>query len=185
MNQIIQNTVDDFSGIFADDKSFKNIYFSNYDNLCVFLLNYTNDKEIVKDIVQDTFLKIWNSRQKISITTSVESYLRRAVYNNFINNYRLQKKRNLLLEAYYRDVVEMHFETDTNIIADMVSSLHQCIEKLPNKCKEVLVLSKIKGIKLKDLSVKLKVSRKTLEGHTTRAYVFLKDCLKKSHPSLV
>jgi RNA polymerase sigma-70 factor (ECF subfamily) len=111
--------------------------------------------------------------------------LRRAVYNNFINNYRLQKKRNLLLEAYYRDVVEMHFETDTNIIADMVSSLHQCIEKLPNKCKEVLVLSKIKGIKLKDLSVKLKVSRKTLEGHTTRAYVFLKDCLKKSHPSLV
>ena len=31
----------------------------------------------------------------------------------------------------------------------------------------------------------VKISKKTIEGHTTRAYAFLKDCLKKSHPSLV
>ena len=89
------------------------------------------------------------------------------------------------MEAYYKDIVDEHFETDTDIINEMIDTLNMCIDKLPKKCKEVLILSKIKGFKFKDLSKKLKISKKTIEGHTTRAYAFLKDCLKKSHPSLV
>jgi len=185
MADIIKKSSNNFSNDSVDEKMFKRIYYENYNDLCVFLLNYTNDRDLIKDIVQETFLKIWNSRHKISISTSLKNYLRKSVYNNFIDNYRIQKKRNFLLEAYYKDIVDEHFETDTDIINEMIDTLNMCIDKLPKKCKEVLILSKIKGFKFKELSKKLKISKKTIEGHTTRAYAFLKDCLKKSHPSLV
>lgn len=51
---------------------------------------------------------------------------------------------------------------------------------LPEKCKEVFVQNKIVGLKYQLVAEKLGVSIKTVEGHITRAYSYLKDCLKRA-----
>lgn len=162
----------------GDQKMFEHLYSVYFEKLCFFLLNYTQDKEIIEDIVQDTFVKLWINREKLMISTSFNSYLYKSVYNNFIDNYRKRKKRDTLLESYYQLALYKIIDTDQEYKEERLNKLDKCIAELPPKCKEVFISIKLSGMKYKEVASTLNISLKTVEGHIRKAYVFIKNCMK-------
>lgn len=162
----------------GDQRVFEHIYTDYFEKLCVYLLSYTQNKEIIQDIVQDTFIKLWMNREKLTISSSLKSYLYKSVYNNFIDNYREKKKRDDLLESYYRFALNKFIDTDEEYKEQRLKKLDECIAELPPKCKEVFISIKISGMKYKDVASTLNISLKTVEGHTRKAYVLIKNCMK-------
>ena len=162
----------------GDQKVFERLYSDYFEKLCFFLLNYTQDKEVIEDIVQDTFIKLWTKRKKLSVTSSLNSYLYKSVYNNFIDNYRKKKKRDALLESYYQLALFKIINTDEEYKEERIKKLEKCIAELPPKCKEVFVSIKFSGMKYKEVATTLNISLKTVEGHTRKAYVLIKNCMK-------
>ena len=163
-----------------DKSAFELLYQEYYERLCIYLMSYSSDKEKIEDSVQDIFIDLWNKRHTLSIQSSLNSYLYKAAYNQLMEKYRMEKRNDKMLSSYYHTAVMLAVETDPSIKSDKLTKLNQCIEALPEKCKEVFVQNKIVGLKYQLVAEKLGVSIKTVEGHITRAYSYLKDCLKRA-----
>ncbi|WP_139956927.1 RNA polymerase sigma factor [Flavicella sediminum] len=160
----------------GDSKIFKKIYSEYFESLCIYLLNYTQNRELIEDIVQDTFIKLWLNKEKLNINTSLKSYLYKSVFHNFIDNYRVKKKRDQFLDAYYQESLIKLVEMDTEEKEKRLFKLETCIQKLPDKCKNVFVHAKFQGMKHKEIAHLFDISIKTVEGHISKAYSLIKKC---------
>ena len=135
----------------------------------------------MEDVVQDTFIYLWNNKKTIKIKTSINSYLYRIVYNKLMDSYKKQKKYDENLVDYYQNalitVIENHNEEGGE---KKTEKLQKCIEKLPKRCKTIFYQKKIIGLTNKQIANDLDISLKTVEGHITRAFKLLKVCVTKN-----
>lgn len=163
---------------------FKQLYTLYYKKLCVYSLNYTDDKDLAQDIVQDTFMYIWDNRKKIIITTSINSFLYKIVYNKIMDHYRSKKKIDKSLLAYYNDAIEKVIDSNSDYQDLRLKKLEECIQLLPKRCKLVFLEKKVSRLKNKEIATNLNISLKTVEGHIARGYKFLKECISLRTSSL-
>lgn len=164
----------------GDKVVFSNVYKNYFSMLFSYLLNFTSDKVVIENIIQDTFLKIWHKRTEITINTSLKSYLHRSVYNNFISNYRKEVSRRDKLMEYYKEAVYSAAIKDDDYQNERIDKLRKCIEMLPKKCRAIFKSNKLGGFKYSQVAEEFNVSLKTVEGHITRAYKLLKACMSES-----
>ncbi len=161
----------------GDVSAFERIYANHYEKLCYYLLNYTSNKAKIEDVVQDTFMGLWSKRKDITITTSLKSYLYRTAYNKLIDTYRKGKKKDEMLSAYYHTAVMRAVNLDNDLKNERLKKLEACIDDLPTKCKTVFMANKISGKKYSQVAEDLDISIKTVEGHISKAYRLIKNCM--------
>ncbi|CAL2095381.1 RNA polymerase sigma-70 factor [Tenacibaculum sp. 190524A02b] len=161
-----------------DAYAFEQLYSNYYERLCIYLLNFTSDKAIIEDIVQDTFVTLWTRRHFITINTSLKSYLYKTAYHKYIDTFRHKKRIDQALLNYYNDAIIEVLEIDESRQKEQIKQLDRCINKLPLKCKTVFINNKIAGKKYKEVANELGIATKTVERHISRAFAFLKDCIK-------
>lgn len=77
---------------------------------------------------------------------------------------------NSVIEA----IDEIEDEQDNQILLDKI---RKEIDKLPPKCREVFILSKINGMKYKEIAEQLNISTKTIENHMTKALRQIREAL--------
>lgn len=162
-----------------DERAFEELYVIYYEKLCVYLLNYTSDKKIIEDVVQDTFISVWKKRHEIEITDSIKSYLYRSVYNKLIDTFRKTKKVDSMLSEYYNTALIRAADSDTDYQTKRLKKLDDCIDELPSRCKSVFIANKISGKKYQQVADDFDISLKTVEGHITRAFKLIKECMDK------
>jgi RNA polymerase sigma-70 factor (ECF subfamily) len=147
-----------------------------------YALTLTNDHALAEDILQNVFLRTWEKRKKLHIaTSSLQNFLFKSVYNEFINQYKKNRSTMVLEQKYFEALnkaVESHSETSWEKI--MVRVTHE-IENLPPKCQEVLLLSRKEGLTNVEISEYLKVSIKTVEAHLTKAFGVLRKRLGEEY----
>ncbi|MBA4744115.1 MAG: RNA polymerase sigma-70 factor [Muricauda sp.] len=162
----------------GDKKIFERLYSDYYQKLCAFLLNYCQNRAIIEDVVQDVFLNLWMKRKDIHIKTSLNAFLYRAAYNRLMDKYRHLRLKNDMLSSYYHTAVILAADVDSETSKKKMKLLENCMEELPERCKEVFYASKIQGLNYKELSERFQISLKTVEGHISRAYRILKECMQ-------
>ena len=65
----------------GDITTYERLYNYYFEELCLYALKFTPDRDLIQDVVQDTFVDIWSNRKKLTIRTSMKSYLYRIVYH--------------------------------------------------------------------------------------------------------
>lgn len=170
------------SGLKAGNrKIYRFIYLQHYNNLCVYLCSYTNNEQLVEDIVQNVLLKLWEKRRDINIHTSIKNYLYRAVYNTFIDDYRKTKRINEKLETIRFNGLNELIENDKQLEEERLIILRKALDSLPPKCKEILLLSKFEGYKYREIAEHLNISIKTVENQIVKAFKVLRKEIKKNN----
>ena len=164
----------------GDEHFFEALYIAYFEKLCLYSLNYISDQDAIQDLVQDVFVALWANRKKIVITTSLNSYLYKMVYYKIMDVHRSTKKKNDLLSSFYKDALDFVIESDEDYIAERLKKLENCIEELPEKCKKVFIAKKITNLKNEQITEELNISIKTIEGHITKAFKFIRNCM--NHP---
>ena len=92
-----------FEAIRKDDrKAFEQVFRENYRPLKAFAFRYTNDLATSENIVQDVFLKLWQNRHHLEITSSLIYYLFRAVRNHSLNHLDKAKVRSGYLRMQHQ-----------------------------------------------------------------------------------
>lgn len=163
----------------GDEHFFEALYIAYFEKLCVYSLNYISDKDAIQDVVQDVFVDLWSNRKEIVITTSLNSYLYKIVYYKIMDVHRSAKKKNNLLASYYRKAIDFVIESDEDYIAERLEKLANCIEELPEKCKKVFIAKKIDKLKNEQVTEQLNITVKTMEGHITKAFKFIRNCMNQ------
>ncbi len=134
---------------------------------------------MAKEIVQESFINLWEKRQSIDISKSVKSYLTTSIRNKCLNYLRDTKKFNT--EIILSDVLfqEVDFEQSDKLIEkELNNKINNAIDDLPEKCKEIFQLNRFENLKYKEIAVKLNISIKTVETQMSKALKHLRKKLK-------
>lgn len=155
----------------GDKKAFETLFNNNYNTLSSYICTYTKSQSIAEDIAQETFIKLWINRNTIEIQTSLKAYLFRSAYNMYIDSYRIKKQNSVLLENIrYQILQEQFINSNDDILDKKIEKIKHLIQLLPNQCRKILLLSKEKGYKNREIAVKLNISIKTVESQIRIAY---------------
>lgn len=152
--------------------------------LYTYTLTLINDRTLAKDIVQNTFIKTWRFRKKLRPEHSLQSFLYKMVYHEFVNEYRQDKKLLPLEDKYYKQMFEVLDETNEYKLERFLNLMSKEIEKLPPKCREIFTLSKQEGLTNKEISEHLSISIRTVETQIGKAYSKLRNRLSEQYKTV-
>lgn len=155
----------------GEEESYRYLFDTYYNQLCIYVKKLAGETPIVEDIVQDVLINIWIKRSTLRINKSLMNYLYKSVYNEFLQYLRKEKKEILELDKLkYSLIIDRNIiEDDVQNLAVKLSRISAAIEKLPPKCKMAFKLSRYKHLKYKDIAVYMNISQKTVEIHISKA----------------
>jgi RNA polymerase sigma-70 factor (ECF subfamily) len=157
-----------------DQMAFREIYIRYADPLFRLAFQKTNSKEAAEDIVQITFVKLWARRVNLKINHSLKAYLYTSTKNNVITYYLRQlSKKTVSLDQIQTDLLPSDITQEKIDYSETLALYNQSLEELPDKCREVFVLSR-SGYSLKEIAKIQNISPKTAEVHITKALRYLR-----------
>lgn len=149
---------------------FKSLYMP----LGMYALRIVEDVEAAEDLVQDAFMKAWLAVEGGADIDRFRNYMYQIVRNECISYLRKQKETVSL-----DNVPEADEETVDTSVRD--ARLWQAIDKLPERCREVFLLSKRDGLSNEEIANELGISIKTVKNQMTKAFARLREALSPNH----
>lgn len=154
----------------GDGSALRQLFDLYYKTLSIYIVQFTNNMEDAEDIAQSTFVKLWEKRNKINITTSLKSYLFRSAYNSYMDQIRKEKRKDLMIAELKYQALTATIDEDSSKEEERVNKIKEVVNDLPDKCKEILLLSKSEGLKYKEIAERLGISIKTVESQIRIAF---------------
>lgn len=163
-----------------DVKSF-DILFENYSSkLYRFSFSLLKNQEDSKEIVQETFFRVWDKRREIDSSKSFKSFLFTISYHLIIDQLRLKLKdqeyRSFLKEYFKTEELPVDPEADYEKLNRQITAI---IQELPAKRKQIFTLSREQGLSHKKIAGQLNISVKTVENQINLALKLIKSRLGK------
>lgn len=159
-----------------DYTSYNKLFVRYYSRLCCYVYRLLGEKEDAEDVVQDLFFTLWNNRKKIAIGENVSGYLYKMARNLALNHIRTQTNYKTVLEN--REEQLSYYEENPLETEEFRMALYDCINLLPGRCKEVLLLHRVKGLRQKEIADQLSISVKTIKNQIWASLQRLKKCLE-------
>jgi RNA polymerase sigma-70 factor, ECF subfamily len=155
----------------GDEQAFE-LFFRKYNiRLCAFANKFLEDPEEAQEVVQDMFVKIWESREEIDPENSLKSYVFKTVQNLAINRLRRKKVESRYTEIYKLVYIDNNeFSAHESLLAkELEAHIIHSIKKLPAECKKIFELSRNEGLKYREIADTLHISVKTVETQMSKA----------------
>lgn len=183
MNLIIKQLQD------GNEKVFEQIVREYWPRMFKFALIYTQNNETSQELVQDTFLVLWNNRAILKDNTNLITYLMVVLRNKCLNLLEQTRIRQLYIEEIDDEII--YQRANLYVLQDEASQivesedLHKAIEralsKLPEKTREIFMLSRYDGLKNQQIAETKNISQKTVEYHISKALQILKEELPQDY----
>ncbi|MDE6018243.1 MAG: RNA polymerase sigma-70 factor [Muribaculaceae bacterium] len=152
------------------DRYFRKMYLP----LGIYALRIVNDAQSAEDIVEDAFVKAWQLIEEGKEIKDFKSYMYRMVRNACITFIRNRK-----------ETVDLEFvpEADEEAVdtSERDALIWSAIDKLPEKCREIFLLSKRDGLTNEEIAERMGISIKTVKNQMTKAFTRLREALSSSH----
>ncbi len=162
----------------GDREAFNKLFRRFYAPLLRFCIRFVADEDIAAEVVQDFFVKLWTNHEKLSISSSINSYMMQSVRNlsiTYINKERSHAETNL---AIYSEEGEDFDPSEKLLGQSLEDAYRKIVAEMPEKRREVFVLSRFDGLKYAEIAEKLNLSQKTVEAHMSAAIKQLREGLK-------
>jgi len=150
--------------------AFKDIFMDFFVSQVNFARKITGNEEDAKDIVQEIFLKIWNSNASFPNEIAFKSYLYISTRNACIDH--LRKKRSI--SADIDIAVNIEEEVNEAMKEEAFRLLDKAIETLPPQTKKIIKLT-LSGRSINEIADNLKITVNTVKTLKLRAYKTLRD----------
>jgi RNA polymerase sigma-70 factor (ECF subfamily) len=174
----------------GNNAAFEYLFKNYYLRLRGYTARFIKDHEVVRDIIQECFMKVWEKREtlkSISILSLLFTMVRNACldylkHSVIVERYRIEYLAKIEGEEklYHADFFcDMEYES---LYQELEKQIHHVIDHLPVRCKEVFILSRFGGLKNREIAEKLKISVKAVENHISRALSGFSIYFKNKYP---
>lgn len=149
----------------GDTGAFDQLFRKYSPKLFRFALSLLKSDDDAREIVQETFFRIWNRRQEIAPDKSFKSFVFTISYNLMIDQLRLRLK-----DQEYRRFLSENFEIGQERLSvtidydTLCSQIEQAVDELPDRRKTIFTLSRNAGMSHREIAEKMGVSVKTVEN---------------------
>jgi RNA polymerase sigma-70 factor (ECF subfamily) len=164
----------------GDRDAIEELYNFYYPRLYNFSKTFLKLEEGIDDILQEVFIKIWQNRKKIKTPETFASFIFTITRNLLLNELRTRLKNEKIKAKIGKLAIAIEYSFVEQIELDeLKTKVDQAIMELPERQKEIILLSRIEGLSHKEIAEKLLITSKTVEYHLAKAIVLLRKKLFK------
>ena len=163
----------------GDHVAYQQLFNHYWNHIFTTTLVFVKSREIAQDLTQDIFARIWIKREKLKEVEQFQNYLF-IVSRNLIFD-RLRKK---VLIPENKAYLEQFFEEERLLAPDysmelreLEEILYKGIDILPNRQRVAFYLSRFKGLRHKEIAIKMGISQESVKSHIMRAAGHLRKYL--------
>lgn len=163
--------------------AFEEIYNDFFSVLYHVSLQYLHDEKISEEIVQDTFMKLWEIRESLNDQFNIRSFLYTITKNNCLNYLRNQKIAYKHQENLKYLKMQFNYEALDKLgsyieFEELRAKIDEVISSLPDDLRATFELSRFEEMSYKEIAEKQSVSVKTVEARMTKSLKILRHQLK-------
>ena len=170
----------------GDITAFEMLFRTYYQPLCNYAYTFVQDRDEAEEIVQSTFLSVWEKRENLAIHTGVKPYLYAMVRNACLNVIKHEKikQQHASMEMA---VAERSSESvaSTVMASELETRIFGAMSKLPEQCRLVFKLSRFEELKYGEIAEQLNISIKTVENQMGKALRIMREQLKDYLPIVI
>jgi RNA polymerase sigma-70 factor (family 1) len=158
-----------------DVSAFNAIYLHYSKPLYIYLLHKLKDPELCNDVLQDIFVAVWEKRDELIIAISIKAYLYQAARFKIIDIYR----RDVKYQKYLAELAG-YIILDPSAITDRIDNrkkleeIENAVNNLPEKMKEIFILSRFEHQSNRDIASKKNLSQQTVKNQISKALRILR-----------
>ncbi len=173
----------------SDREAFARVFRALHDAIFRYVRSLTQSSAAAHDITQDVFVRLWEARERLDPTQSLEAYVYRMARNRAYNHRRNRRTRT-------SEQVHAHLATtaeerkpqlpDAALYTDALeANLRTWIEDLPDRQREALVLSRFEGRSHEEIAAIMGISPRTVNNHIVSALKTLRTRIHAFEPDLL
>lgn len=157
------------------EEDFFKLYYDWYSRIFSFIYLKTKSTELAEDVVQQTFLKVWERRNRFNEDCKFSSQLFQIARTTLIDDLRRQalSRRYADYEKPFLQRQYVNMESELTY-RDELAYVKSLLQKMPLKRQQVFYMHKFEELSYKEISHKLAISPKTVENHISSAFKFIK-----------
>jgi RNA polymerase sigma-70 factor (ECF subfamily) len=161
----------------GDQGAFDTLFRAHYAPLVRHIEGMLRRRDVAEEVVQDVMLELWRRRETLVVDDSLRAYLYRATRNRALNHLRHEAivKRS---EPELAPDVESRPGADSVLVDEEIGvAVRQAMRELPDRCREVFELSRMRGLKYSEIAAALGISVKTVEAQMGKALRLMREKL--------
>jgi len=169
-----------------DEAAFKELYNRYWDTLLDAAFKRLGSIEQSEEIVQDIFISLYLRQETLHIKTSVVGYLKNALKFKILDVIRHQITHEKFV-VHALQVPRDYALTPDEIlqIKELQQKIDRVTQEMPEKCREVFLLSRAENLSNKRIAELLGISVSTVEKHISKAVNILKDNFRGYNMELI
>lgn len=160
----------------GDEKAYRTLFEQYYPILVAFACKYVESTDAAKEVVQEVFIKLYQSRETLQIKQSVKSYLFKAVYHTCINDLHAQQRRKIHHHQAFEELPTSAYRDDL-VETEAVERVYQAVQKLPDQCRRIFTMNRFEGMTNQAIANELNLSKRTVETQVSKALRLLREAL--------
>jgi RNA polymerase sigma-70 factor (ECF subfamily) len=146
------------------EKEYKKLIKLHSDDVFRYLMKNIHDSEVAKDLLQDSFLALWNNKESVEFEKT-KQWLFTTAHNNMLKHIRYNKVRENTLET----------PTTTELNTENEQFLDYLLKQLNEKMRQCLMLKEWEGFSVKEIAEILQLSESDVKINIFRAKLKLKE----------
>jgi len=167
--------------------SFDEVFLQYKEKFIGFALSYVGDRQVAEDIVVDAFMTYWEKRDRLAADTNIPAYVLTVVKNRCLTWLRDRKlHEDILSKMAQREQWRMQMQIASLeslqphqlFTQEMQTTVRNTLNLLPEKTRQVFLMSRYQQKSHKEIATLLGISLKTVEFHISKATKVLKERLK-------
>ncbi len=176
-----------FEGIRSGNESDLELFFRHYYlNLVNYAVRFVTEREVARDLVQDSFAHLWERRGQLR-RQDLKALLFTMVRNrcfDYLKHAGVVVRHELEYSARMRGEERLYsydFLSDAEqpcLLEELQREIQAAVDELPARCREVFMLSRFEGLKNREIASRLGISETAVEKHLSRAVGRLSDHLR-------
>lgn len=162
--------------------AFKQLFNRYQEKLLFYTIAIVKSKGVAKDIVQETFIKLWTNRQKLDPDQSLSGFLHTIARNMALNHLKRAGYDQKLKERIWEEIqeVQQRVQTEEVLFGRESSKLVQeAIRQLPPRRKQIFKLSREEGLTHQEIANQLDISPNTVKNQIVSALKEIRAYLQR------
>src|SRR5690606_8010346 len=163
----------------GDRRAFTQIFDFYHQNLAVYVYKITASREAAQEIVQETFIKVWEKRETLCNINNFKGYLFTLSKNktlDYLRRLATERTHQLYLS---KELFEESYMIDTPSLKEQYNLIiERTVNQLPPQQQKVYYLSRHEKLKYEEIAAQMGISKETEKKHMQLSLHFLKQNIK-------
>ena len=162
----------------GDQQAFERVYLYYISSVKKFLTILLRSEELAEEIAQETFVTLWEKRERIDPDKNISAYLYTIAKNYAFKHFRRQKGVGQEESVSAADNMEAYGLPDELLMQREKEILIELtVSRMPPQRKKIYRLSRVDGLTNSEIAEQLHISKNTVENHITSALNDLREAI--------